>query len=105
MRRGMALGRLVRAWEDVVGPRLARETRPLALDEGGLVVAASSAAWGSQVRFLAQEVRRGANRALGSEEVRSVRVVVAAMPPDALRRKGREAPEEGGEERWRGSPG
>jgi predicted nucleic acid-binding Zn ribbon protein len=76
MRPGVSLGRLVRAWEDVVGPDLVRETRPVALEEGGLVVAVSTAAWAVQVRFLAEEVRRRANEMLGAEMVRSVRVTV-----------------------------
>lgn len=76
MRRGVALGRLVRAWEKVVGPHLARETRPIGLDDGGLVVAASNGAWAAQVRFLEEEIRRRANEALDADEVRSVRVVV-----------------------------
>lgn len=75
--RGLALGRLARSWGDVVGPRLARETAPASLDDGGLVVAVSSGPWGAQVRFLTHEIRRRANDVLGSEEVRAVRVVVA----------------------------
>jgi hypothetical protein len=76
-RRGMALGRLSRAWEDVVGPRLARETAPLALEDGSLAVSVSSGAWGAQVRFLSPEIRRRANGVLGMEEVLTVRVSVA----------------------------
>ena len=76
MRRGLALGRLLRSWEDVVGPELARETRPLALDEGGLLVGATSAAWATQVRFLAEEIRRRSLPIVGQAGVRSVRVIV-----------------------------
>jgi predicted nucleic acid-binding Zn ribbon protein len=76
MRLGVALGRLVRAWAEVVGPDLARETRPWALERGVLVVAASTAAWGAQVRFLGEDIRRRANDMLAGEPVRSVRVMV-----------------------------
>jgi predicted nucleic acid-binding Zn ribbon protein len=76
-RRGLALGRLARSWEEVVGPRLAQETAPLSLESGGLVVAVSSAAWGAQVRFLAHDIRRQANEVLGAEEVRVVRIAVS----------------------------
>jgi predicted nucleic acid-binding Zn ribbon protein len=75
-RRGLALGRLARSWGDVVGPRLARETAPFSLEQGGLVVSVSTAAWGAQVRFLAHEIRRRANEILGGEEVRTVRIAV-----------------------------
>lgn len=75
-RKGLALGRLARSWEEVVGERLARETEPLSLEEGGLVVSVSSGAWGAQVRFLAHEIGRRANEILGTREVRAVRVTV-----------------------------
>lgn len=75
-RRGLALGRLARSWDEVVGPRLARETEPLSLEEGGLVVSVSSGAWGAQVRFLAHEIRRRANEILGTSAVSAVRVTV-----------------------------
>jgi predicted nucleic acid-binding Zn ribbon protein len=75
-RRGLALGRLARSWADVVGSRLAQETAPFSLEQGGLVVSVSTAAWGAQVRFLAHEIRRRANEVLGGEEVRTVRIAV-----------------------------
>lgn len=78
MARGLRLGRLVTAWEEVVGERLAEETRPVSLDEGGLVVAASGPGWAAQVRFLSEEIRRRTNRILGGEEVSAVRIVVGA---------------------------
>jgi hypothetical protein len=95
LRRGSALGRLVLSWEEVVGPELAVHTEPRALEEGGLLVAASSAAWGSQVRFLASEIRRRANAALGGAEVTTVRVMVSSGAGDALRGKGFQASEGG----------
>jgi predicted nucleic acid-binding Zn ribbon protein len=73
---GMRLGRLVREWPEVVGERLAGECRPLRLEAGVLTVAASSGPWGAQVRFLAAEIQKGANRALGGEHVGRVAVVV-----------------------------
>jgi predicted nucleic acid-binding Zn ribbon protein len=88
MRRGLSLGKLVRSWDEVMGPRLARETAPVALDGGALVIAASTAAWGAQVRFLARDVARRANEALGAEEVTAVRVTVSSEARKALRRNG-----------------
>jgi hypothetical protein len=76
MRSGMALGRLARSWDQVVGERLAGRSSPLRLERGGLVVSVASSSWGAQVTFLAEEIGRRANDILGSEEVRSVRVVV-----------------------------
>lgn len=74
--RGLPVGRLAAAWAEVVGPRLAAETAPRSLEAGVLTVAATTGPWGAQARFLADEIRRRANAALGVEAVRTVRVVV-----------------------------
>jgi predicted nucleic acid-binding Zn ribbon protein len=73
---GAPLGKLMSGWEQIVGERLAAETVPTGLERGTLSVAASSGAWATQVRFLAEEVRRRANEELGSAVVRQVRVTV-----------------------------
>lgn len=88
MRLGMRLGRLVRGWDQVVGERLAGESRPVALDDGGLVVAASSPAWAAQVRFLEEQIRRRAGDLLDGEGVRSVKVVVGEVPRSGSRDSG-----------------
>jgi predicted nucleic acid-binding Zn ribbon protein len=75
------LGDLARRWGEVVGERLAQESEPVRLaDRGVLVVRVSSSAWGAQLRFLAEEVRRNANEAIGGDLVREVRIVVEAAP-------------------------
>jgi predicted nucleic acid-binding Zn ribbon protein len=86
--RGLPIGRLAASWEDVVGPRMAKESAPVSLEGGVLVVATSSGAWGTQVQFLSEEVRKRANRALGSEDVAKVRVVVRPEPRKGLWRNG-----------------
>lgn len=75
---GLALGRLARDWERVVGERLASECAPAALRAGTLVVAAASGAWAGQLRFLAREVAARANEVLGRQAVGEVRVAVRA---------------------------
>jgi hypothetical protein len=73
---GMRVGKLARSWADVVGDRLAGETRPARLEAGVLVVTATSGPWGSQAQFLAEEIRKRANAVLGTDEVKRVQVVV-----------------------------
>jgi predicted nucleic acid-binding Zn ribbon protein len=60
----------------VVGGRLAVECLPAALEGGVLIVRASSAAWGAQIRFLEAEIRDRANRALGRPLVQELRVTI-----------------------------
>lgn len=82
--RGLPIGQLLADWPVVVGPRLASESAPVSLEGGVLVVAASSGPWGAQVRFLAEEIRKRANSALGTSEVSRVRVVVRPEPRNGL---------------------
>ncbi len=82
--RGLPIGSLAAMWEEVVGPRLAAETAPVSLETGTLVVAASTGQWGAQAKFLAGEIRKQANRALGSEDVKRVQIVVRPDPAKAL---------------------
>jgi predicted nucleic acid-binding Zn ribbon protein len=78
--QGVVVGRLAGEWVEVVGERLAQETAPARLEAGTLTVTATSGAWGVQVQFLAEDLRRGANRALGEDLVKRVRVVVRERP-------------------------
>ena len=99
LRHGLALGRLLRRWEEVVGSTLDAQTAPTALDRRGLVVAAASSAWATQVTFLASDIQRRANAILGREEVASVRSVV---DPRAIASRVRSGPRERPEGGWPG---
>jgi predicted nucleic acid-binding Zn ribbon protein len=77
LRGGVALGRLARSWGGVVGEQLAGRSSPARLERGVLVVSAESSPWAAQATFLSEEIRRRANEILGSDQVVSVRVVVA----------------------------
>jgi predicted nucleic acid-binding Zn ribbon protein len=84
----MALGALGRRWAEVVGDRLAEESRPAALDSGVLTVRASSAAWAAQIGFLSTEVARGSNAVLGDGSVTTIKVLVEGTDPGSRRRPG-----------------
>lgn len=67
------------AWEDIAGPQLARSTEPVRLVGGVLVVRATSAAWATQLRYLAGELLQRANTVLGPGTVERVRVVTGPL--------------------------
>lgn len=67
--------RVHEVWEAAAGPELARSVRPVRLHGGVLVIEATSAAWATQVRYLAADLARRVNEELGAERVRQVRVV------------------------------
>jgi predicted nucleic acid-binding Zn ribbon protein len=74
--RGAPIGQLASDWAAVVGERLARESAPVSLDGGVLVVSATDGTWGAQVRFLAREIAKKADAHLGGDQVSRVQVVV-----------------------------
>ena len=45
-------------WEEAVGPAVAAHVRPVRLERGTLLVEVDDPAWATQVRFLADDVRR-----------------------------------------------
>jgi hypothetical protein len=77
-RRGMPVARLRRAWADVVGERLAEATSPESLEAGCLVVRAADGPWGSQATYLAEEIRKRADDALGGGVVTRIRIAVGS---------------------------
>ena len=74
--RGMPIATLARMWPELVGGRLARAIKPASLEGGVLLVRASDGPWGAQARYLADEIRKRADAALGTGSVTSVRIVV-----------------------------
>jgi hypothetical protein len=77
-RRGMPVATLRRAWPQVAGERLAEATTPDSLEAGCLVVRAADGPWGSQATYLADEIRRRADDALGGGVVTRIRITVGS---------------------------
>jgi hypothetical protein len=69
-----AAGRLFRSWEEIVGPDVAARSQPLSLREGVLRIQTDSPAWAAEVRYLAPELLRRTNAALGREVARELKV-------------------------------
>jgi hypothetical protein len=78
-RRGMPVARLIRAWPELVGERLAQATQPVSLEAGVLTIRAADGPWGSQARYLVDQIRERADEALGGAAVTSVRIMVAGQ--------------------------
>ncbi len=72
----MPVAELASAWPTIVGERLATETAPVAVEEGVLTVGVSTGPWGAQATFLAEEIRRKADEALGGDRITGIRIVV-----------------------------
>nr|QLK01101.1 DUF721 domain-containing protein [Micromonospora carbonacea] len=92
---GVVLGRLMKArgweqpaaeatvfgaWERVVGPEVAQNSRPVKLENGELTVEARSTAWATQLRLLAASLLRQIASEVGHNVVRKLHIHGPAAP-------------------------
>lgn len=68
--------RLFSAWEEIVGPTVARRCEAVSLKGGILTVSANTTAWAAELKYLAPEMIGRVNADLGREVVTEVRVFV-----------------------------
>lgn len=54
-------------WDEVVGPAIAANVRPVRLEHGALLVEVEDPAWATQVRFLTDDIRRRLREETGVE--------------------------------------
>jgi predicted nucleic acid-binding Zn ribbon protein len=66
-----------RSWDDVVGAPVCEHARPIALDDGRLVVEVDQPGWATQLRYLSATIIERLGEAVGPGVVRSIEVRVA----------------------------
>lgn len=71
---GMDAGRVLEEWDEIVGERLATHCRPVSLEDGVLMVSASSSAWASQLRMLTPQLITAIEEHIGSHVISELRV-------------------------------
>jgi predicted nucleic acid-binding Zn ribbon protein len=70
----LAQVRVLREWEGVVGPRVARVTRALAVRNGVLCVAVRGAVWKAELEYLKDDIIAAVNERLGRAAVQGIRL-------------------------------
>lgn len=73
--------RVRRGWDELVGRDVARQTEPLSLHAGTLIVGVASSPWLHQLTLLAEELRERLNRGVGSEVIRELRFRIHPVTP------------------------
>jgi predicted nucleic acid-binding Zn ribbon protein len=68
------------AWERVVGPEVAKHSRPVKLDAGELTVEAESTAWATQLRLLAGSLLKRIAAEVGHNVVRKLHIHGPSAP-------------------------
>ena len=64
-------------WPELVGDVIADHTRPARITDGELVIEAESLAWVSELSWMGEEILNQIRIKLGTDEVTSVKVVLA----------------------------
>lgn len=73
--------RLWAAWDEVVGPAVARNAQPCKLDARRLVVAVKNATWMQELSLLRQDLCSKLNEWMGREVVSEIFLVVGRVEP------------------------
>ncbi|MFY1635345.1 DUF721 domain-containing protein [Solwaraspora sp. WMMB335] len=68
------------AWERVVGPEIAKHSRPVKLEDGELTVEAESTAWATQLRLLARSLLQRIANEVGHNVVHRLHIHGPAAP-------------------------
>lgn len=71
-------------WPDVVGPEVARRTRPTHVRDGILFVVTRTSSWAQELTFLKPHLLAGLNARLGAEVIRDIRFRSGAWPREAV---------------------
>ena len=87
LNRALPIATLTRRWPELVGERLGGATWPVTVEGGILTVRAADGPWGSQARYLSEQIRDRADEALGGGVVHRVRVVVGWPPSETRNRR------------------
>jgi hypothetical protein len=86
----LEIARVFGSWREMVGEQVAARCEPASLGQGVLKVWAASAPWANELKYLAPEVIRRVNAAVGQEVVRELKVALRPGPGsgDGSGRKG-----------------
>ena len=71
---GMNAGRVLEEWDEIVGEKVGSHCRPVSLEDGVLVVSASSSAWAAQLRMLTGQLVTTIEEHVGSHVVSELKV-------------------------------
>lgn len=71
---GMNSGRVLEEWDEIVGEQVSAHCRPVSLDDGVLVVSASSSAWATQMRMISPQLISRIEEHVGAHVISELRV-------------------------------
>jgi len=90
---------LAAGWSEIVGEDVARNSHPARLDDGTLLVTASSNAWSQQLSFLSERILEAVRARLPQTPVERLRFRVGKLPAAPSRPKRSTAPVRAGADR------
>ena len=70
-------------WPQVAGKPMARHSRPVAFEEGTLILECDCAAWSAEMRRMSEDIRAQINMYLGAPTVQKLKVRYVEKPIEA----------------------
>jgi predicted nucleic acid-binding Zn ribbon protein len=82
----VAAGSIWRKWPEIVGEDIARNAEPSSLKDGVLRIRTSSPTWATEMTYMAADIKRRVNEAVGKPVVVEVKVWTTPAPIERSRR-------------------
>ena len=92
----VAAGSIWRKWPEIVGADIARNAEPSSLKDGILRIRTSSPTWATEMTYMAADIKRRVNEAVGKPLVVEVKVWTSPAPIERARRGSRHSAESSG---------
>ena len=71
--------RIIKIWQDAVGPRIARHSHPKRLQNNTLWVEVDSSVWMQQLHFMEEQMKEKLNQMMGSSMIEKIRFKLGEM--------------------------
>lgn len=81
----VASGSIWRKWPEIVGEDIARNAEPSSLKEGVLRIRTSSPTWATEMTYMAADIKRRVNEAVGKPVVVEIKVWTSPAPIERSR--------------------
>jgi len=70
--KGVKQQRVLMMWEEIVGEKVAENTKPLKIERGNLYIEVTNDSWRYNLNFYSGEIIKKLNEAMGSEIVKKL---------------------------------
>ena len=75
LKKGVKQNSAILYWEEVVGKKISKNTKPQSVEHGTLTVSVSNPAWRQELVFKKEEIIKQLNKKIGENTIKEVRFI------------------------------